>query len=113
MVYYFALLRFVSKRKGHTETLINGSSLIAPRAEHEVVLLVAFSANCIYRRVLITQSLAIKLWVRISISWQIADSPSVLFLYLCILSLNLSAFCAASCMVTIDFLLSHNKTRKL
>ena len=27
---YFALLRFVSKRKGHTETLINRSSLIAP-----------------------------------------------------------------------------------
>ena len=84
---YFALLRFVSKRKGHTETLINRSSLIAPRTEHEVVLLVAFSANCIHRRFLITQSLAIKLWVRISL--HIADSPSALFLYLCIVRLNL------------------------
>ena len=84
---YFALLRFVSKRKGHTETLINRSSLIAPRTEHEVVLLIAFSANCIHRRFLITQSLAIKLWVRISL--HIADIPSTLFLYLCILRLNL------------------------
>ena len=42
---YFALLRFVSKRKGHTETLINRSSLIAPRTEHEVVLLV-LSLQC-------------------------------------------------------------------
>ena len=84
---YFALLRIVSERKGHTETLINRSSLIAPRTEYEVVLLIAFSAKCIHRRFLITQSLAIKLWVRISL--QIADSPSALFLYLCILRLNL------------------------
>ena len=60
---------------------MNRSSLILPRTQHKVGLLVVL-ISYVRRRFPITQFLSIKLWV--GISFQIGDSLSALFLYLCV-----------------------------
>ena len=60
---------------------MNRSSLILPRTQHKVGLLVVL-ISYVRRRFPITQFLSIKLWV--GISFQIGDSLSALFPYLCV-----------------------------
>ena len=94
---------------------MNRSSLILPRTQHKVVLLVVLTMFA--RRFLITLFLAIKL--QVGISFQIGDSLSALYLYSCvkfllmcqlsILRLNLTSIFAASSTDTIAFRLADLK----
>ena len=73
---------FFRKEKGKNKvTLINISSLILPCIQHKVVILV-YIANCFHGRFQITRFLTVKLWARIP--FQIGDSSSALFRYLCV-----------------------------
>ena len=90
-------------------------------SSYRVFELPGVDCNCIRRRFLIIQFLAIKLWVRIPL--QTGDSPSAHLLSFCVnfhkcVSVAFygeirPALCAASCVVMIDFELADRKTREL
>ena len=96
-------------------TLINKSYLILPRIQHKDVLLVLRTVFAVGFWLL--SFLQLKLWARIPL--QIGDSPSAVFLYLCVnfhkcVSVAFygwiwPAICAASSTVTIDFKLADIK----
>ena len=59
---------------------MNGSSLILPRVQHKVVLLVLRTVFAVGFGLL--SFLQLNFWARISL--QVGDSPSAAFLYLCV-----------------------------
>ena len=77
----FCLVKRVSKRETQVQSKFNEWKFfnIAP---HSAKSCSSCIANCIRRRFLIPQFLAVKLWLRIPL--QIGHSPSAVFLYLCV-----------------------------
>ena len=78
--YMLPIFILLLEKDEYKVSLMNGSCFISPRIQHKIVFLV-YRPNCIRRRFLISQFLAIKLLVKIPL--QIGDSPSALFLYFC------------------------------
>ena len=99
---FFLPLRHTEIKFKITIEIKEWGSFISACSQHKVVFLVVLTIFAVDFWLIIF--LAVKLWVRIP--FQTGDSPSALFLNLCV---NLPAFWAVSSVVTIDFKLGDIK----